>query len=652
MNKTVEETKDQVFPSLLLKHAKLRPTKPAFRLKEFGIWQTWTWAHTAQEVRWLACGLAALGFKRGMNLAIIGDNHPRLYWTMIAVQSLGGVPVPLYQDAPVADIAYALEQAEVDFAVAEDQEQVDKLIDIRLDYPLVSTIVYEDEKGLKDYAEPGLSAYDRVLEIGREFDQAHPEFFLGEIAACRPDDISIMLYTSGTTGRPKGVRLSHRAMITAGAGGVDFDQLTDRENVLSYLPMAWAGDHFFSYAQSLVGGFTVNCPESTETVMLDLREIGPTYYFAPPRVFEGMLTTVMIRMEDAGWIKRKLFHYFMALARRVGMDIMDRKPVPLIDRLLYEMGQLVIFQPLKNVLGLSRIRVAYTAGAAIGPDLFRFYRSIGINLKQLYGSTETCAYVCMQPDGEVKLDSVGIAAPGVEVKISDTGEVIVKSVAMLREYYKNPEATAEVLDADGYFHTGDAGIIDADGHLKIIDRAADIGHTSKGDLFAPNYIENKLKFFSYIKEAVVFGNKLDCVYAFINIDIEAVGNWAERGGIPYSGYTDLAGKPEVYSVVAQCLEQANAELAREPMVSGAQIRRFLILHKELDPDDGELTRTRKVRRGFIAEKYGVLLEAMIAGKDQQYIETKVVFEDGREGMVAADLHLADVKTFPALVGAA
>jgi len=652
MKALLEETKNQVFPSLLLEQAQVRGNKPAFRLKEFGIWQTWTWAEIAQEVRLLACGLASLGYQRGMNLAIIGNNHPRLYGAMLAAQSLGGVPVPLYQDAPVVDIAYALQNADIQFALAEDQEQVDKLLDIRRDNELVGTIIYEDPKGLQDYRDAGLHAYDHLLQLGCDYDQAHPGFFEDQIAACQPDDISIMLYTSGTTGRPKGVCLSHRAMVSAGAGGVGFDNLTDKENVLSYLPMAWAGDHFFSYAQALVGGFTVNCPESPDTVMLDLREIAPTYYFAPPRIFEGMLTTVMIRMEDASWIKRKMFHYFMAVAKRAGIDILDGKPAPLLDRIQYAIGRIVVFGPLKDVLGLSRIRVAYTAGAAIGPDLFRFYRSIGVNLKQFYGATETCAYVCMQPDGEVRSNSVGVPAPGVEVKISERGEVIVRSVSMLREYYKNSEATAEVLDEDGYFHTGDAGVFDADGHLQIIDRVADLGRTRSGDLFAPNYIENKLKFFSYIKEAVTFGDGLDHIYAFVNIDMEAVGNWAERRGLPYSGYTDLAGKPQVYELIAECLAQANQDLSRETTMAGAQIKRFLILHKELDPDDGELTRTRKVRRRFIAEKYKVLLDALIQGKDAQYVETQVVFEDGREGMVAATLQLADVKTFPVLKEAA
>ncbi len=652
MAETTNGAGGQTFPRMLLQHAQTRAHKPAFREKDLGIWQTWNWAQVADEVRALACGLAAMGFRRGMNLAIVGDNRPRLYWSMIAAQCLGGVAVPLYQDAPAADMAYVLDDAEIDFAVVEDQEQVDKLFEIKQTLNRISHIIYDDERGMRHYKQQELASFDKVQQLGRDFDRAHPDFFMNEVNAGTADDVAVMLYTSGTTGKPKGVCQTHGAFVAAAIGGVEFDKLSSDDDILSYLPMAWVGDHLFSFAQALVAGFTVNCPESGDTVLTDLREIGPTYYFAPPRVFENMLTTVMIRMEDAGVIKRKMFHHYMDVARRIGSDILNRKPVGLMDRISYALGNLFVYGPLKNVLGLSRVRVAYTAGAAIGPDLFRFYRSIGINLKQLYGATETCAYVCLQPDGNIKFDSVGLPAPGVEVKIASNGEVLVKSAAMLKEYYKRPDATAEVIDEQGYFHTGDAGIFDEEGHLKIIDRAADVGRMTCGDMFAPNYIENKLKFFPFIKEAVAFGNERDRVCAFINIDMEAVGNWAERRGIAYSGYTDLAAKRETYELIAECVEKVNTDLASEAMMSGTQIHRFLVLHKELDPDDDELTRTRKVRRRFVAEKYKVLIEALYAGKSSQYIETQVKFEDGRKGMVSADLRILDVKTYGALKKAA
>ena len=635
------------FPRLLLQHASVRPQHPAIREKDLGIWQSWNWSQVAAEVRALACGLAELGFRRGDSLAIIGDNRPRLYWAMTAAQCLGGVPVPMYQDAVAQEMEYVLQDAGIRFAVVEDQEQVDKLIECRERAPGLEHILYDDPRGLRHYTQPFISSIDAVEEVGRMLDAKQPDFLGREIEAGQSDDVAIMLYTSGTTGKPKGVCITHSALINAARGGCGFDKLTADDEILSYLPMAWVGDNLFSYAQSLTAGFTVNCPESGETVMTDMREIGPTYYFAPPRVFENLLTQVMIRIEDAGVIKRSMFRYFMDVARRCGAEILDGKPVSFGERLLYALGNILVYGPLRNVLGMSRVRVAYTAGAAIGPDLFRFYRSIGINLKQLYGSTETCAYVCLQKDGHIKLDSVGIPAPGVEVKIAESGEVLVKSGAMFKEYYKRPDATAETIDAEGYFHTGDAGFFDADGQLKIIDRAKDVGKLGNGAMFAPNYIENKLKFFSHIREAVAFGHGREMVCAFINIDMGAVGNWAERRNIPYSGYTDLAQKPEVYALVRECVEKANAELALDPALCDSQVHRFLVLHKELDPDDDELTRTRKVRRGFVGEKYGVLIDALYSGKTSQFIETQVKFEDGRTGKVSADLRIEEAKVFAA-----
>ncbi|MBI2307191.1 MAG: AMP-binding protein [Rhodocyclales bacterium] len=640
------------FPRLLFYHAQVRGERVAMREKDLGIWQSWTWADVAEHVRALACGLAALGFKRGDNLAIIGDNRPRLYMMMTAVQCLGGVPVPLYQDAVGAEMLFVLQDAGVRFALAEDQEQVDKLLEIKEQLPSLEHIVYDDPRGMRHYTQPFIHDIEELMAMGRIHHQNHPDFLDAEVEQGRTDDVSVMLYTSGTTGKPKGVCQTHHAFISSARGGCEFDKLSDREDILSYLPMAWVGDHLFSFAQAQVAGFTINCPESGDTVMTDLREIGPTYYFAPPRVFENLLTQVMIRMEDASAIKQKLFHYFMAVARRCGAEILDGKSVGFGDRLAYALGNLLVYGPLKNVLGMSRIRVAYTAGAAIGPDLFRFYRSIGINLKQLYGQTETCAYVCLQPDGQIKLDSVGMPAPGVEVRIADNGEILVKGPMLLKGYYKRPDATAESINADGYFMTGDAGFFDDEGHLKIIDRAKDVGKLANGAMFAPNYIENKLKFFPYIKEAVCFGHDRDQVCAFINIDVGAVGNWAERRGIAYSGYADLAGKKEVYDLIQECVEKINTELVQEGMLADSQVHRFLVLHKELDPDDDELTRTRKVRRGFISEKYAVLINALYGGKASQYIETEVKFEDGRRGKVAADLQIRDARTIPVVKAAA
>ena len=638
------------FPRRLLHHAAVRPRHPATREKDLGIWQTWAWADVAREVRALACGLATLGFRRGDHLAIIGDNRPRLYWSMIAAQCLGGVPVPMYQDAPANEFVYVLNDARIAFALVEDQEQVDKVLEARPQVPTLAHVIYDDPRGMRNYVGAGfegVGSFDALTAAGREYDRAHPSFFDGEVAKGRGSDVSVMLYTSGTTGKPKGVRQSHHAFITAAEGGIAFDRLTADDSVLSYLPMAWVGDHLFSFAQWLVAGFTINCPESGDTLRMDLREIGPTYYFAPPSIFENLRTQVMIRMEDAGALKRWLFGWAIDVARNCGADILAGKPVAWSDRLKYAIGDVAVYGPLRNVLGMSRIRVAYTAGAAIGPDLFRFYRSIGINMKQLYGSTETCAYCCLQPNADVRLDTVGIPAPNVEVRIGDNGEVLVRGPMLLAEYYNRPDATAESIDPDGYFRTGDAGLFDADGQLRIIDRAKDVGKLANGAMFAPNYLENKLKFSPHVKEAVAFGQGRDMVCAFVNVDMGSVGNWAERRGLAYSGYADLAAKPEVIELIRGVVEDVNAQLAAEPGLAESQVRRFLVLHKELDPDDDELTRTRKVRRGFVAEKYGVLIDALYGGRAVQHIETQVKFEDGRTGRVAADIRIVDAKTFPA-----
>jgi len=634
------------FPRLLLRQAEIRPDRPAMREKDLGIWQTWTWAQALEEVRALACGLAAQGFRRGDRLAVIGDNRPRLYWSMMAAQVLGGVPVPLYQDAVAAELAFVLQDADIGFAVAEDQEQVDKLLENVPRCPKLKHIYFEDARGLRHYAQEQLTSLDALQALGRDFASRNPEFFAAEIGKGGPDDDAVILYTSGTTGNPKGVAQTHAALIATARVLVAFDGFSDQDEVLCYLPMAWVGDFLYSYAQSLVAGFCLNCPESPETVMTDLREIGPTYYFGPPRVYESILTQVMIRIEDAGWLKRRMFHAFMGLAKRVGMTILDGKAgVSLRDRVLYALGNLLVYGPLKNVLGLSRIRVAYTGGEAIGPDLFDFYRSIGVNLKQLYGMTETCVTVSMHASGEVKLETVGRPMPGVEVRIADSGEVLVRSPGVMREYHKRPDATREAIDPEGFFHTGDAGFFDAEGHLKIIDRAKDVGRLADGSLFAPKYLENKLKFFPYVKEAVCFGDGRDEVCAFINIDMPAVGNWAERRNLAYSGYADLASQPAVYELVRECVEKVNRDLAADAALGGSQIRRFLILHKELDADDGELTRTRKVRRRHIAEKYATLVDALYSGRESCFVETQMRFEDGRTGAVSADLRILEARTY-------
>ncbi len=634
------------FPKLLEENARIRGDRPAIREKDYGIWQTSTWKQAEQQIRAMACGLAAYGFERGDRLAIIGENRPQLYWAMVAAQYDGGVPVPMYQDSVAEEMHYILEHADARFALVEDQEQVDKLLEIKDRCPKLEHIIYKDTRGLEDYQLPFLHSLDELLEKGHAYDADHPGYAEAKVAEGAGSDLAIMLFTSGTTGKPKGVMLSHDNLIITARNGAMDDNLREDEEVLAYLPMAWVGDNLFSLCQSYVTGFCVNCPESSETVLTDLREIGPTYFFAPPRIFENILTTVMIRMEDAAPFKRKMFHYFLALAKRVGTRILDKKQVSLVDRLLYGLGDILVYGPLKNILGFSRVRLAYTAGEAIGPDIFIFYRALGINIKQRYGSTEASVLITAQPDGEVKADTVGKPYTGVEIRIEDNGEVMFKSPGVFIGYYKSEEATAETKTADGWVHTGDAGFFDADGHLKIIDRAKDVGKLNDGSMFAPKYLENKLKFFPYIKEAVAFGDGRDHVAVFINIDLEAVGNWAERRNIAYSGYTDLAGQSVVYDLILECIEAVNADLGEDEHLSGSQIKRYLILHKELEADDGELTRTRKVRRGFIGEKYGDLIEALYSDKTHISVEANVTFEDGRAGMIKADVAIRDAAASP------
>ncbi len=637
------------FPKLLIHNAQVRGHKPALRHKDLGIWQTWTWAQVLDEVRAFAVGLAELGVKRDDKIAIIGANKPRLYWAMCAAQSLGAVPVPLYADSVADEMAYVLEHAEATVAVAENQEQVDKIISVSDRLPRLKHVIYDEPRGLRDYDHSRLTWIDDVQTKGREklADAAVRAQWEKLVADGKGGDLAIILYTSGTTGRPKGVMLTQDNVLISARNGNLFDDLGEDEEVIAYLPLAWVGDHIFSYAQSYVAGFCVNCPESGETVVEDRREVGTTYAFAPPRIYENLLTLTMVRMEDAGALKRRMFHFFIGFARKWGEKILNKEKVPLYARLVYWLGEILVYGPLKNRYGLSRVRVGYTAGEAIGPEIFRFYRALGINLKQLYGQTEASVYITAQPDGEIYADTVGKPNFDVEVKIDDNGEVLFKSPGVFLGYYKDPDKTAEAKTPDGWVRTGDAGFFDAKtGHLKIIDRAKDVGRLTDGTLFAPKYIENKLKFYPNIKEAVAYGDKRDYVAVMLNIDLVAVGSWAERNNVVYASYQELAGHPLVYAMIEKHVDEVNRSLVEEGAMAGAQIRRFLILHKELDADDGELTRTQKVRRGFIAERYQPLVTALYDGSKESDISTEVTFEDGRKGVIAARVKIKDMTPVP------
>ena len=630
------------FPKLVARNARDWPRKVAIREKDLGIWLSYTWKDYLEQARLIALGLAALGFARGDKTAVVGDNRPQLYWAMLATQALGGVPVPLYQDSIEKEMQFIVDHAEARFAIVEDQEQVDKLLHLKDQCPRLEWIIYDDPRGLRHYTQPFLVSFERLQELGRKFAAEKPTYFEDQIAKGRADDMAVICYTSGTTGTPKGVMLSHRNLIVTGRTAASQEGLRRDDEVLAYLPMAWVGDHIFSYAQCILTGFAVNCPESAATVLHDLKEIGPTYFFAPPRIWENILTNVMIRIEDASWIQRRLFHFFLDVAQAIERRRLTGRPVPLGLRLLYALGHPLVYEPLKDNLGMRRIRLAYTAGEAIGPEIFLFFRALGINVKQLYGMTESSVFVAIQKDGDARLDTVGTPIPGVEIRISGDGEVLFRSPGTFQGYYKNPDATREMME-DGWVHTGDAGFIDHDGHLKIIDRAKDVSRLADGTLFPPKFIENKLKFSPFIKEAMCVGQGSTYVSALINIDLAAVGSWAERRNIPYTSYTDLAQMPEVYELIYPEIVRVNKSLGEDELLRGAQIRKYLILHKELDADDQEMTRTRKLRRQFIAEKYKPLIDALYSDADHIKVEAKVTYEDGRTGTVRADVRIRDVE---------
>jgi len=611
----------------------------------------------AREIRSSPSACRHSGMRAGDRIAVIGANRPRLSG-LCGCPVARGRPRPVYADAVADEMAYVLDHAASRFAVVQDQEQVDKVRSSTAAVPTLTDIIYDEPRGLEGYDPAGLHAFSAVQERGASLLDADPELaerWTSGILGQSGEEISVILYTSGTTGRSKGVMVKAGNAVRAAVDTVAFDRLDDSDSVLAYLPLAWVGDHYLNYAQGYVAGFCMNCPESAETAAQNLREIAPTFYFAPPRIFEGLLTSVTIRMEDAGRLKRKLYSHFIGVAGKYGEALLEGRPVPIAGRLAYGLGKILVYAPLKNVLGFSNIRVAYTAGEAIGGELFSFFRSLGINLKQLDGQTEAFLYVTAQKDGEVRPDAVGPAAPNVDIRVSDSGEVQFRSPGMFAGYFRQEETSSETMTPDGYIKTGDAGFFDTDGQLKIIDRAQDVGRLKSGALFAPKYIENTLKFFPDIREAVAFGHDREFCAAFINIDLQAVGNWAERNNIAYASYQELAGHPEIYRIIAGHVEEANSRLSVQPMMAGAQIRRFLILPKELDADDGELTRTMKVRRSFVADRYAGLIEALYDGSSEKLVDTEVTFEDGRKGRIRATVKIMDATLHqpqPALAEAA
>jgi long-chain acyl-CoA synthetase len=628
-------------PRYLLRNARQYPDRPAIREKDRGIWQTFTWRQYHDHVRDIALGLASLGFGRGDKLSVIGDNRPRLYWAQVAAMCLGGVSVPVYQDAIAKELAYVLNHAEVSVIVAEDQEQVDKILALKEELTALRLLLYEDSRGMLQYKFPWLRPLEEVEELGRRYGAEHPGYFEAEIDKGRADELALIAYTSGTTGHPKGAMLTHANMVGTGQTLIQAEDIRLEDNWLAYLPMAWVGDSLYTLVINLMVGFAVNCPESPETVQRDLRELGPSAVLAPPRIWENMLTSVQVRAADAPGLKRWVFETFRRVAERAEILRSEGKPVPPGLRLLLKLGEFFVYGPVRDQLGLRRARWAYTGGAPLGPDTFRFFRAFGVNLKQVYGSTESTGLVSLQPDAEANPTTAGRPCPGIDIKIGERGEVLVKSPGIFQGYFKNDEATREVIDAEGWFHTGDAGFVDPRGHLVIIDRAKDVGALRDGTAFAPQFIENKLKFSPYIREAVAFGHERPFVTAMIAIDPNTVGSWAERRSVAYTSYMDLSQKAEVRELIREEIRRGN-----ETLPDAQKIHRFLLLTKDLDADDAEITRTRKVRRRYVAEKYAPVIDAFYAGSDAVELTTAITYEDGRQGSIRSRVHIEDVREVP------
>ncbi|HKB26466.1 MAG TPA: AMP-binding protein [Methylomirabilota bacterium] len=618
-------------PQYLLRNAREFPRRPALREKEKGIWQEWTWADYLAHVRAITLGLVDLGFQRGDKLALLSDNRPEVYAAMVAAQAAGGVPVPVYQDSIAREIQFVIDHADARFVYAEDQEQVDKILDLKAQLPKVEKVIYDDPKGLRHYNDPLLQSLERLEEQGRRIDEERPGLFDELVRATQPRDVALICYTSGTTGAPKGAMISHANLTAAIEGILQIEHYAPTDQMLAYLPPAWIGDSFWSLAGALIVGCTVNCPERPETVLENLREIGPHVVIAPPRIWENLVSTVQVKMGDASWIKRRLFRWLMPAGEEVARRRMEKQPVSLPLRVRNALGEGLVFAPLRDHLGFRRTRYAYTGGAPLGPEIFLFFRALGINLKQVYGQTEAGGVSCVQRDGDIKLGTVGKPFPNTEVRLTEAGEVISRSPCVFSGYYKNPEATAATI-RDGWLYSGDAAMLDADGHLIVIDRAKDVTALADGTKFAPQYIENKLKFSPYIKEAVAVGQDRPYVAAMINIDMENVGKLAERRQIAYTTYTDLAQKPEVYDLIGQEVERVNRDLPES-----TRIRKFVLLHKELDPDDEEVTRTRKVRRSFVAKKYAEIIDALFTDRPSVPVHTIITYQDGRQATMQTEL---------------
>jgi long-chain acyl-CoA synthetase len=618
---------DDTFPRLLVRNARAFGDRVALREKEFGIWQSFTWREYHDQVRDFSLGLVALGVGRGDTIAIIGDNRPEWVFAELAAQAAGAASVGIYQDSSLTEVAYVIDHCDASLIVAEDQEQVDKILDILEKTPKVRHVVYTDPRGLRKYAHPALSSFEAVQEKGRALGRAQPDLWAENVRRGEADDLAIVSYTSGTTGFPKGAMLSFRNLLTMALNLHAVDPKRPDDEFVSFLPLAWIGEQMMSVSTALAVGFTVNFPEEPETVTENIREIGPNVMFAPPRVWESMTSTVQVRIMDTTPFKRFMYERFMPVGRRIADLRFEKKPIPLGWRVLYAIAHVALFRALKDRLGFTNIRSASTGGAALGPDVFRFFHAMGVPLKQIYGQTEIAGISCIHRDDDIAFHTVGKPIPETEVRISPDGEILSRSPSVFLGYYKNEESTRTVL-ADGWLHSGDAGYLTEDGHLVVIDRVKDVMRLADGTQFSPQFIENRLKFSPYVKEAVVLGKDRPFLTAMLCIDMGVVGKWAERNRLSYTTYTDLSAKAEVYDLVQREVDEVNRTLP-----SAARIRKFVLLYKELDADDEELTRTRKVRRGFVEERYRDVIEALYADVPEVRIDTVIKFQDGKTSRI-------------------
>jgi long-chain acyl-CoA synthetase len=635
-------------PQLLKQRADLHPNTTALRLKEFGIWQETTWGSYLERVKHFALGLYTLGLRREDKMAVIADNIPQWLYAELGAQSLGAISVGVYQSSVPSEMAYMLEYTDCKIVIAENQEQVDKLLEIREQIPMVEFVIYNDPRGMRPYqGDPWFLSFEAVLEKGKNLERENKTLFDDLLAMGQPDDVCHFSSTSGTTGKPKAVMLMHKNYIAMAVGLSSIDPLEFGDDYISFLPLAWIGEQMMSVGMALVTGCVVNFPEEIETAMSDLREIGPRVMFSPPRVWEGIQSEIWVKIQETYPLNRFIYKKLLAWGLEAADYRLQSKPMPTSIKLKAWLSENFLFKQIKDGRGFLRLKRAYTGGAALGPDVFRFYHAMGINLKQIYGQTEIIGIAYVHRDGDVRFDTVGKPIPGTELKLAENGEILSKSEAVCKGYYKRPEDTAALLE-DGWLHSGDAGYLTNQGHLVVIDRVSDVMHTKAGEMFSPQFLENKLKFSPYIKEAVCYGDHLEYVAAFINIDAATVGNWAETRGLAYTTYMDLSSKPEVIELIKLEVENVNATLPENQ-----RIKRFVCLYKMLDADDEELTRTGKVRRGLVQERYAKLVDALYSTVSSTRVQAEFKYQDGQVTRVETDVSVVTLETQTrALVGAA